>query len=160
MTGPDATGTSTDDGAGAAGVGVAGTAGATGVKATAGDTGAAAAASSDTDGRGDGTSDAGVTYDDAWAGGAGGAAASVRFASTERPQTTAGRSGAVLAACRRTVARPVPGVSDVACTGVGEVRLDRRVGAGSAMGASKGKAESGSRVVPRGGCTQQGGRSG
>ena len=99
-------------------------------------------------------------FDDAGVCAAGRAAASVRFVSTGRPQTTAGRSGAVLAACRRTVARPVPGVSGDACAGDGEVRLDLRVGAGSAVEESKGKAESGSRSCREGGCTQQGGQSG
>lgn len=105
MTGLDATGRSTDDGAGAAGATAAG-----------GRTGVAAGGVSipGSVGRGAGMSDAGVAEAGTWDFVAAGVAASARLASTGRPHTTAGRSGAPPAACRLTVARPVPGVSGVA----------------------------------------------
>jgi hypothetical protein len=54
---------------------------------------------------------------------------------------------------RRSAAREAPVVSGVAWAGVAGVRVDRRVGTGSTMGASKGNAAGSFRVVSLGAAT-------
>ena len=70
-----------------------------------------------------------------------------------RPQTIAGRSGAAPAVRRRRSAREAPVVSAVAEGGVADERLERRVGADAASGASKGKAQGAFGIVVARGAT-------